>query len=85
MFSENRFKDARAEPLSTFSLDVDVASYSNVRRMINQGQKPPVDAVRVEQFINYFSYDYPQPTGQHPISTDAEVQPCPLLILYRRL
>ena len=76
-FAENRFKDAKSDPLSTFSLDVDVASYSNVRRMINQGQKPEKDAVRVEQFINYFSYDYPNPTGQHPISILAETQPCP--------
>ena len=76
-FSENRFKDAKNDPLSTFSLDVDVASYSNVRRMINQGQKPPKDAVRVEQFINYFSYDYPNPTGKHPINIMTESQPCP--------
>ena len=76
-FNENRFKDVKSDPLSTFSLDVDVASYSNIRRMINQGQKPPKDAVRVEQFINYFSYDYPHPTGQHPISVIAETQPCP--------
>ena len=76
-FAENRFKDAKSDPLSTFSLDVDVASYSNVRRMINQGQKPAKDAVRVEQFINYFSYNYPNPSGKHPISILAETQPCP--------
>ena len=76
-FAENRFKEATAEPLSTFSLDVDVASYSNVRRMINQGQKPEKDAVRVEQFINYFSYDYPKPTGKHPVNILTETQPCP--------
>ena len=76
-FAENRFKDAKADPLSTFSLDVDVASYSNVRRMINQGKKPEKDAVRVEQFINYFSYDYPNPTGQDPVSIISETQPCP--------
>jgi len=76
-FAENRFKDAKSEPLSTFSLDVDVASYSNVRRMINQGQKPPKDAVRIEQFINYFSYDYPNPTGKHPIGIVTETHPCP--------
>ena len=76
-FAENRFNDAKSEPLSTFSLDVDVASYSNVRRMINQGQKPPKDAVRTEQFINYFSYDYPNPTGQHPINILTETQACP--------
>ena len=76
-FAENRFKDAKSDPLSTFSLDVDIASYSNVRRMINQGQKPPKDAVRVEQFINYFSYDYPNPNGKHPINILTEIQACP--------
>ena len=76
-FAENRFKDAKSDPLSTFSLDVDVASYSNIRRMINQGQKPPKDAVRVEQFINYFSYDYPNPNGKHPVSIITETQACP--------
>ena len=76
-FAENRFKDAKHDPLSTFSLDVDVASYSNVRRMINQGQKPAKDAVRIEQFINYFSYNYPNPTGQHPVNIITETQPCP--------
>ena len=76
-FSENRFREAKTEPLSTFSLDVDVASYGNVRRMINMGQKPPKDAVRVEEFINYFSYDYPNPTAAHPVSVVTETQPCP--------
>ena len=76
-FTENRFKDAKSDPLSTFSLDVDVASYSNVRRMINQGQRPEKDAVRVEQFINYFSYNYPKPTGVHPIAVLTETQSCP--------
>ena len=77
IFAENRFKDAKSDPLSTFSLDVDVASYSNVRRMINQGKKPEKDAVRVEQFINYFTYDYPKPTGAHPIRVLTETQACP--------
>ena len=76
-FAENRFKDAKYDPLSTFSLDVDVASYSNVRRMINQGKKPEKDAVRIEQFINYFSYNYPNPTGKHPVNIITETQPCP--------
>ena len=76
-FTENRFKDAKSDPLSTFSLDVDVASYSNVRRMINQGQKPPKDAVRIEELINYFSYNYPNPTGKDPISVLTETQACP--------
>ena len=76
-FAENRFKDAKYDPLSTFSLDVDVASYSNVRRMINQGKKPEKDAIRIEQFINYFSYNYQNPTGEHPINIITETQPCP--------
>jgi len=76
-FAENRFQDPKTNPLSTFSLTVDVASYSNVRRMINQGQKPPKDAVRVEEFINYFSYDYPNPTGKHPVNILTETQACP--------
>ena len=76
-FAENRFKEAKSEPLSTFSLDVDAASYSNVRRMINQGEKPPKDAVRVEELINYFSYDYPNPTGKDPIGILTETQACP--------
>src|SRR5439155_4489107 len=65
---ENEFKDVRAEPLSTFSIDVDGASYSNVRRFIMTGQMPPTDAVRVEEMVNYFRYEYPQPTDGHPFS-----------------
>jgi Ca-activated chloride channel family protein len=76
-FVENRFQDAKTEPLSTFSLDVDVAYYGNVRRMINMGKKPEKDAVRVEQLINYFSYDYPNPAGEHPVAILTETQPCP--------
>ena len=67
----------RANPLSTFSIDVDNASYSNVRRYINQGNLPPVDAVRIEEMINYFHYDYPQPTGAHPFSVTTELARCP--------
>ncbi len=74
---ENGFKNVRANPLSTFSIDVDNASYSNVRRYINQGDLPPVDAVRVEEMINYFHYDYPQPTGVHPFSVTTELARCP--------
>ena len=76
-FSENRFQTATDQPLSTFSLDVDAASYSNVRRMINQGQLPPKDAVRVEEMINYFSYDYAQPKGEHPVNIITETSVCP--------
>ena len=74
---ESTFQDARKTPLSTFSIDVDNASYSNVRRFLNQGQKPPVDAVRIEEMINYFSYDYNQPTGDAPFSFTTELSECP--------
>ncbi len=66
VIDENPFLEAARAPLSTFSIDVDTASYSNVRRFLNDGQLPPKDAVRVEELINYFSYDYPQPTGPRP-------------------
>jgi Ca-activated chloride channel family protein len=66
-----------AAPLSTFSIDVDTASYSNVRRFLLDGWLPPPDAVRVEEMINYFSYAYPQPEGPHPLAVGAEVAPCP--------
>ncbi|MDR0334162.1 MAG: von Willebrand factor type A domain-containing protein [Dysgonamonadaceae bacterium] len=76
-FSENRFQSARENPLSTFSLDVNTASYSNIRRMINQGQMPPKDAVRIEEMINYFNYEYPNTTGEHPVSFTTEMAICP--------
>lgn len=75
--SENTYKWAKQTPLSTFSIDVDAASYSNVRRMIMDGALPPVDAVRVEEMINYFTYDYSQPTNGHPFSVETEVAPAP--------
>jgi Ca-activated chloride channel family protein len=74
---ENGFKDVYHNPLSTFSIDVDKASYSNVRRFLNMGQLPPVDAVRIEEMINYFSYDYPEPEGKHPFSVYTEISECP--------
>ncbi len=74
---ENIFQEATRQPLSTFSIDVDAASYSNIRRFINQGQKPPKDAVRIEEMINYFTYDYPQPAGEAPFSINTEVSACP--------
>ena len=74
---ENEFRNALENPLSTFSIDVDAASYSNVRRFLNQNQWPYADAVRVEEFINYFNYDYPDPDGKHPFSITAEVSNCP--------
>lgn len=75
--NENGYKDVFKAPLSTFSIDVDKASYSNVRRFLNNGQLPPKDAVRVEEMINYFSYDYPQPEDEHPFSVTTELSVCP--------
>jgi Ca-activated chloride channel family protein len=74
---ENPFLEASRAPLSTFSVDVDTASYSNVRRFLNDGQKPPKDAVRIEELINYFEYEYPQPVGNLPFSVNTEVAACP--------
>lgn len=74
---ENEFKDARQNPLSTFSIDVDTASYTNVRRYITNSQLPPKDAVRIEEMINYFTYDYPQPRRRHPFSITTEISACP--------
>ncbi|MDT5295036.1 MAG: Ca-activated chloride channel [Acidobacteriota bacterium] len=74
---ENPFLEAARAPLSTFSIDVDTASYSNTRRFLNDGQMPPKDAVRIEELVNYFTYDYPQPTGAAPFSVTAEVADCP--------
>lgn len=76
-FNSNAFCSALKEPLSTFSIDVDKASYANVRRFINLGSLPPVDAVRTEELINYFDYDYPKPQGLHPVSISTEVSACP--------
>ena len=75
--SENTFKSANDNPLSTLSIDVDNASYSNVRRFLNNGQLPPKDAVRIAEMINYFSYDYPDPQGEHPFSFITEYSDCP--------
>jgi Ca-activated chloride channel family protein len=75
--TENRFVEAAATPLSTFSIDVDGASYSNVRRFLNQDQLPPAGSVRVEEMINYFRYDYPQPANKHPFSINTEAAACP--------
>jgi Ca-activated chloride channel family protein len=76
-FKENKFILASSEALSTFSIDVDAAAYSNFRRHVNQGQLPPKDAVRVEEFINYFSYDYEQPNGKDPVKISTETGECP--------
>ena len=74
---ENIFLETVKNPLSTFSIDVDNASYSNMRRFINHGQRPPKDAVRIEEMVNYFTYDYPQPTGDDPFSINTEISECP--------
>ena len=74
---ENGFKNVVNNPLSTFSVDVDNASYSNIRRFINSGILPPPDAVRIEEMINYFKYDYPEPEGVHPFSVYSELAGCP--------
>ncbi|PYS83939.1 MAG: hypothetical protein DMF67_06615 [Acidobacteria bacterium] len=74
---ENPFLEAARAPLSTFSIDVDTASYSNTRRFLSEGRLPPKDAVRIEELINYFNYDYPQPSGSAPFSVTAEVADCP--------
>ncbi len=74
---ENDFKVVTDHPLSTFSVDVDRASYANVRRMLTQGYLPPKGAVRIEEFVNYFDYDYSQPRGGHPFSINTEMATCP--------
>ncbi len=76
-FEENPFLLTETNPFSTFSIDVDTASYANVRRLINAGAKPPKDAVRVEEMINYFVYDYPPPPPNEPFSINLEVASCP--------
>lgn len=74
---ENKFISTTDEPLSTFSIDVDEASYSNSRRYIESGQLPPKEAVRIEEFINYFDYEYPQPSGDRPFFVQTEIGSCP--------
>ncbi|TAL48080.1 MAG: DUF3520 domain-containing protein [Chitinophagaceae bacterium] len=74
---ENRFLKVKDNPLSTFSIDVDAASYSNVRRYLNMGQLPPAGAVRIEEMINYFKYDYEGPKDDHPFAVHTEISQCP--------
>ncbi len=74
---ENAFLPAKMAPLSTFSIDVDTASYANTRRFLASGQLPPRDAVRIEELINYFRYDDPQPQGNAPFSANMELAECP--------
>lgn len=75
--TESGFKSPRTEPLSTFSADVDTASYTNIRRFINNGESVPQGAVRIEEMLNYFSYDYPEPEEGKAFSTSVEIGDCP--------
>ena len=75
-FEENPFLRPGDDPLSTFSIDVDRASYANVRRFVRNGQRPPRDAVRIEEMVNYFTYDYPEPASD-PFSISTELAACP--------
>ncbi|MCB9327420.1 MAG: von Willebrand factor type A domain-containing protein [Lewinellaceae bacterium] len=76
-FKENTFANPVDEALSTLSIDVDRAAYSNVRRFLEQGQMPPVDAVRIEEMVNYFDYKYSEPESDHPFDTYAQLVDCP--------
>lgn len=76
-YHENLFESSSVNPVSTFSIDVDNAAYTNIRRLINNGQKVPKDAVRVEEMINFFKYDYPKPADNHPFSINTEYSDSP--------
>lgn len=75
--TETGFKDTVQNPLSTFSIDVDTAAYTNLRKNLNYGIIPPADAVRIEEMLNYFTYDYEEPSGEEPFSIQAEIGRCP--------
>jgi Ca-activated chloride channel family protein len=75
--ADNPFLAVMENPLSTFSIDVDKASYANIRRFLSQGQLPPPDAVRIEEMLNYFSYAYPEPVDVHPFSVTLGAHGCP--------
>jgi Ca-activated chloride channel homolog len=74
---ENQFLSVSSQPLSTFSIDVDTASYSTSRRFLTSGALPPKDAIRIEEWVNYFSYDYAKPVGSAPFAVSTEVTTCP--------
>jgi Ca-activated chloride channel family protein len=74
--AENRFYNVKRNPLSTFSSDVDMASYANIRRILRDGELPPVAAVRIEEMLNYFNYTYHAPSSPHPIAVHTEMGPC---------
>lgn len=73
VIEENNFENTALSPLSTFSIDVDKASYTNIRRMLNNGESIPADAVKIEEMVNYFNYNYAQPTDKHPFAIHTEV------------
>lgn len=83
--TENRFLSPLNEPLSTFSIDVDAASYSNIRRFIQKGDLPPKDAVRIEEMVNYFDYEYPTASGAHPFTVISEMGASPWAPAHRLL
>jgi len=74
---ENPFRHVASDPLSTFSIDVDTASYANVRRFLSTGTLPPAGAVRIEELINYFRFSYPRPANNQPFSVTTELGACP--------
>ncbi|MDP2792311.1 MAG: VWA domain-containing protein [Rectinemataceae bacterium] len=75
---DNPFLKALDNPVSTFSIDVDTASYANLRRFLMESRSmPPKDAVRIEEMVNYFTYEYPSPGGDHPVGTDFTLAPAP--------
>ena len=76
-FDDNPFITTEEEPTSTFSVDCDGASYANMRRFIREGQLPPKSAVRIEEFLNYFTFDYAEPKGDEMIALNSEVSACP--------
>ena len=76
-YGENPFILTSEQPVSTFSIDADGASYANARRFLNQGQMPPKEAVRIEEFINYFTFDYAEPQGSENVSIETEISSCP--------
>ncbi|WP_250859035.1 vWA domain-containing protein [Oceanirhabdus seepicola] len=77
IFEENGIKGVSTEPLSTFSIDVDTASYSNMRRFLMDGLLPPKDSIRIEELVNYFTYDYNEPYGDKPVEIYGEIGECP--------
>ena len=76
-YEENPFVSTAEQPVSTFSVDADGGSFANVRRILNQGTMPPKYAVRIEEFLNYFTFDYPAPSGEENLAVNAEMSTCP--------